>query len=404
MKIQFIPRLVKLLVISLATLGISATPASAVGYVCAADSSQICAPISALTFTTNGIHSPISSGLASANPAATRFNFAFRSDANTSGKYLTVHFFDVTSGMHLLPVIGDPNASTGCAASGATGKNCIIKANSLGSASFSITIMNSSIGKSFSYQIMGPAGFASSAVNVMFTKTGSNSQPAGTCTADRMKVCTPISNVGMTLENKNVKVTYAVDGTGTATIGTSSSLINFIYSSNTEYAYKWAFIKFLNISSGITISLDSGDPTLSTTCEAQDANFNGCRIRLDANGSASFMVTVAGNQIGKNFQYEISGPNYDSKTVTVRFAASPVFSANGGSLGSATVTGAKSMVKILVLSSKGQKVSVVIGSGPKIAFVPESNFESYYFPRTKGSVKVVVTIGTTKITKTIKIT
>jgi hypothetical protein len=404
MKIKSLSNLAAMSVIAITAMAMFTSPASAAGYACFADSSQICAPITAVTFTTNGVHSSVTSGLASANLAANRFDFTFRSDANSAGKTLTVHFFDITSGMHLLPVIGDSNASTGCAASGATGKNCVIKTNSSGSATFSISILDSAIGKAFSYQIMGPAGFASNAVNVMFTKTGSNVQPAGTCSADRMKLCTAISNVGMTLSGKNVKVTFTSDGTGTAKVGTSTSLVDFNYSSSSDYAYKWAFIKFLNISSGLTISLDAGDPTLSTACDAQDANFNGCRIRLDANGSATFMVSLSGNQIGRTFQYELSGPSYDSKTVTVGFAAAPIFSANNGSIATAAITGATSMVKVVVAKAKGQKVTVVVGSSAKVSFVPSSNLESFYFPRAKGSVKVVVAIGTTNITKTVKVT
>jgi len=63
--------------------------------VCTADSSQICAPISTLHYTTNGIASSIANGQASVNVASTIFQFSFSGTSSVSGKNLTVTFFDI---------------------------------------------------------------------------------------------------------------------------------------------------------------------------------------------------------------------------------------------------------------------------------------------------------------------
>jgi len=398
-----LPKRALLLLVLAFGLGALVPPANASTTVCYADSSQICADISALTFTTNGVNSPITSGQASANLAATVFTFHFASSSGLGRKWLSVHFYDISPGMHLLPTIGDETLSHACSASSTIGKSCSIQTDANGAATFDVKILTAQVGKGFSYQMIGPAGFSSGAVSVMFSVTGANVRAAETCNADRSKVCGPITRVSFEQDSKPVSVIYADAGTGSAILATGTSELVFKYTSNADYAYKWAFMKFLNASSGVATVIDSGDPTLSTACSIQDAVGNGCTIRLDSTGSASFIVTIAGGAVGKTVKYEMAGPSFDSKTVTISFGAATVFAPVVVPASVATITGTTGLVKVVLTNAKAKTVKITLPGAPAATFKPVSNSETYYFPRAKASVKVIVAIGTAKTTKTVKV-
>ena len=391
-----------ILAIPVALVSLSA-PAEAATGACQADSSQVCADISALSFTTNGTNSSISSGEATANLAATKFTFRFTASAAVASKYLTVHFYDISPGMHLLPTVGNETLSRSCAASGAIGKNCVIKTDANGGATFEVEILSAEIGKGFSYHMLGPAGFSSSSVKVMYTVNGANVRAADVCAGDRSKVCAPITRISATIGNAKLKVVYGAGGTGAAVVSTQATLLRFSYTSSAEYAYKWAFMKFRNASSGVVTILDSGDPSLSTACGYQDAVGNGCSIRLDSNGSATFFVTIAGGATGKTVQYLMSGPSFDSQPVTISFAAESVTEPLAVVKPSAVITGMAGLIKVVVKDAKAKSVSITLPGAPAAKFKPASNLETYYFPRAKSTVKVTVTIGAWKKIASVKV-
>lgn len=370
--------------------------------VCSADSSQICAQISTLRYTTNGVASSISNSQASVNLASTIFQFSFDGTSTVSGKYLTVHFFDINGPMHVLMTIGDSAQGTGCAASGASGKNCVLQANAQGKASFEVRVLNPEIGDSFSYQTMGPAGFASGVVNILYTATGANVNPADTCRADRSKVCPDISRATITVGARNVAKIFNAQGAGASTMQTGTTVTEIQYNSDATYAYKWAFLKFLNASSGVTVALDAGDPTTSRSCDAQDANQGGCRIKLDAQGNARFIATFAGGAVGKTVQYEFSGPSFDSKVVTINFAASTVFTPAVVPVVSVKVASAKRLITVTVINGQGQNVSIQLDKSTGITVVPADKSAVYYFPVVPGKHTVVTTVK--KLKKTSKVT
>jgi hypothetical protein len=386
--------------VALVSLG---APAEAATGPCQADSSQICADISALSFTTNGTNSSISSGEATANLAATKFSFRFTSSSALANKYLTVHFYDISAGLHLLPTVGNETLSQSCAASGAIGKNCVIKTDANGGATFNIDIVSAEVGKGFSYHMLGPAGFSSSSVKVMYTVNGANVRAAEVCAGDRSKVCAPITRISATIGNSKLKVVYGVGGAGTAVLGTQTTLLRFSYTSSSEYAYKWAFMKFRNATAGVITILDSGDPTMSTACGLQDAVGNGCSIRLDATGSASFFVTIAGGAVGKSVEYVMSGPSFDSQAVTISFASAAVTVPLSTVKPSAVITGMAGLIKVVVKDAKAKSVSITLPGAPAAKFKPASNLETYYFPRAKSTVKVTVTIGAWKKIASVKV-
>ncbi len=372
--------------------------------VCSADSSQICAPISSLHYTTNGIASSISNGQASVNLASTTFQFTFAGTSTVSGKYLTVHFFDINGPMHVLMTIGDSAQGTGCAASGASGKNCVLQANAQGNASFEVKVLNPEIGDSFSYQTMGPAGFASGVVNILYTASGANVNPIDTCNADRSKVCPDISRATITVGDRSVAKTFNAQGAGASTLPTGTTVTEIVYTSDSSYAYKWAFMKFLNASSGVTVALDAGDPTSSRACDAQDANHGGCRIKLDAQGNARFIATFAGGAVGKTVQYEFSGPNFDSKVVTVSFAAAAKFIPVVVPVAIVKVTGTKHLITVTVTNAKAQDVIIQVDKASAITLKPSEKTVVYHFPVSAGKHTVVTTIKKTKKTSKVTVT
>jgi len=387
-----------LIVSPMATGPTMATPLN----VCGGDTSQICAPISALHYTTNGVASSISNGQASVNLASTIFQFTFAGTSTVSGKYLSVHFFDINGPMHVLMTIGDSAQGTGCAASGASGKSCVLQANAQGNASFEVKVLNPEIGDSFSYQTIGPAGFASGVVNILYTATGANTNPADTCNADRSKVCPDISRATITVGDRSVAKTFNAQGAGASTLQTGTTVTEILYTSDSSYAYKWAFMKFLNASSGVTVALDAGDPTTSRACDAQDAIQGGCRIKLDAQGSARFIATFAGGAVGKTVQYEFSGPSFDSKVVTIGFAAAAAFTPVVVPAIVVKVSVAKHLITVTVTNAKAESVTIQLDKLTAITLIPTDKSVVYHFPVSAGKHTVVTTVK--KIKKTSKVT
>lgn len=361
--------------------------------VCAADSSQICADISSLTVTSNGKNSSSSAGKITVTPDASVFTFRFTSNATLARKWLNVGFFDISSGIHLLPAVGDPTASNACAAAGAIGKSCGIQTDASGAASFSVKILNGEAGKGFSYLISGPAGFSSASKRVAFTVTGTNQVPAEAYPTDQTRVCAPITRLSMKQDNKNVVVSYNQTGAGSATLSTAPAEITFQYSSSADYANKWMFMKFLNATAGVLTIIDSGDATSHEACGAADAVANGCLVQLDGKGSASFIVTFAGGAAGKTVQYEIAGPRFDSKLVTISFGPQTVFAPIVVRQTQIAIAGKSGVVAVTATNARGKTVAVTLPGARVVKFVASKDVQTFYFPRQKGAVEVTVVIG-----------
>jgi len=319
-----------------------------------------------------------------------------------SGKNLTVTFFDINGPMHLLPTIGDSFGSTGCEAAATAEKKCAIRADSQGNATFQIQILNPEVGDSFSYQTMGPAGFASGVVNIMYTTNGANTNPAESCPSDRSKVCPPISRANIKVGEQTIAKTFDGQGLGTSVIQTGNTITEVHFNSNSDYAYKWVFLKFFNASAGVTVALDSGDATSSRACDAQDAVHGGCRIKLDSQGNAQFIAVIAGGAIGKSVKYEFSGPNYDSKVVTINFASLSIFAAPVAPAKTVKVSASKNLITALITNASGLPVAMRLDNQPVFGVKPHANSVSYYFPVAAGKHILITTIKGIK--KTSKVT
>lgn len=142
---------------------------------CAANATQICAPVTNLSFKSGSknieFSKPDKSGNFKASMPATSdlLEFSYKSSSDYAFKYLYVDFFNLAAGLTILIDTSTNKLGAGCDRNVAPARGCYIQLNSDGSANFIITLNGGAVGKTFSFKLNG-AGYTSKFVAVTMTK------------------------------------------------------------------------------------------------------------------------------------------------------------------------------------------------------------------------------------------
>ena len=290
-------------------------PPAAESYACAADPTQVCAPVSNITVASEGAAKAITAGAVALDGGKT-VTFTYTSSALDAGKQLTVDLFNFSDGLtSFMP-------TTGCSPSGGA-KQCTIALNSSGSATFTVAFTGNGDGASFRYHIVGPTYGSANVAASFVGGTGATATP------------TPTSTVVDSCATSSVSTEDSIDvGVDKISVlGNTGKTGNLLKSTNTDLTVtvndaanpcKVVVVAFSGMSSDWTLDIPSSsrvNSTLPSTlgCLAADAAFQTCRIRLSDAGLATFHLTV-GNVLGKTFGYKIIGPAaFSTETVTVSF-------------------------------------------------------------------------------------
>jgi len=142
---------------------------------CVANNTQICGPVSNLSFKAGSkqieISKPDKNGNFKTNLVATNdlLKFTYKSSPDYAFKYIYVDFFNLMGGLSLIVDTSANSVGAGCDRTVAASRGCYMKLSSTGSATFIVTLSGNASGQSFSYKING-AGYTSKFVTVNLVK------------------------------------------------------------------------------------------------------------------------------------------------------------------------------------------------------------------------------------------
>jgi hypothetical protein len=365
---------------------------AAPSYGCNNFNSQLCAPISVVSFESDVASSPISTGgeaKAYASTSTSKITFTIDADIANAGKTATLQFFDISAGIKFLV---RSNQESACAAGSTIQKECVITLDSNGEASLYVNTINVTAGMQFQYKFVGPEAWTSGTVRTIFTTTGAAPVAPQACVANQSQVCGLISNVSFSDDGGQIATTTPdASGNAKATLAKASDLLLFSYRSESAYAFKYIYVDFHNISSGLTLQVDTSLSSTGAGCDRTVASAKGCYMLLDSDGSADFYVTLSGSELNRSFNYKLNGAGYTSKLVTVTIANKSVF-AKAPAAGAPKLTVVAGGVQLDVKNAKGKKVSLIVNGKTLMSARASGNALSYVVPLSRGSHKVSVKI------------
>ncbi len=291
-------------------------PASATTYSCNNFSSQLCAPISTVTvsldskkpLTTNSTTTFVSTKVS-------KLNFTINAGSDNASKTATLQFFDISAG---LKFIVRSNSDSACAPGNTIQKECQITLGAEGKKSFYVTLLDAEPGMHFQYKYVGPEAWTSATKSMTFSANGKIPVTSEACASNATQICGPVTNLSFSAGSKKIKISKPDEsGNFKANISAASDLLKFNYKSSSDYAFKYLYVDFYNLTSGLSILIDTSSNTLGAGCDRNVAPARGCYIQLSSKGSASFIITLNGGAIGKTFNFKLNGAGYTSKYVVV---------------------------------------------------------------------------------------
>ncbi len=139
------------------------------------------------------------------------------------------------------------------------------------------------------------------------------------CGGDITHICAPVTYLKFNDRGSEVPITL-VGANATATLSSDAKDLGGIFKTSAEYAGKFVHIQFFDISKGMGFTVQAGAAGSSTACDPGPASGNGCYIKLDGSGSASFNFSVSNVTSASKFSVQISGSaGWVSKAAIVSF-------------------------------------------------------------------------------------
>lgn len=130
---------------------------------------------------------------------------------------------------------------------------------------------------------------------------------------DASMICAPISQLAETL-NDGTPVTVT---NGSTYLATTTSVVKFVFTSNSANNGKNIYLQFFDISQGLSLTLPN------PKCSSIQIPSNGCVTAVDSNGSVTVSVSISGATAGKYFKYQLNGPaGFTSGFITTTFTSS----------------------------------------------------------------------------------
>lgn len=328
---------------SLATAG----PATAADFACSGDNTRVCAPVTNLTFSTNGVETPVTigkdgNGQLALSTDARDVTVKLTSSASMSGRFAHIQFFELSPGLSMAIAQGNATTRVGCDPGAATGNGCYIRVGSDGSATFSLALSGVTTTSKMRVQINGSAGWVSRFAQITFERPY-------TVSADSPESSSAV--VG-----SQVSTTFKVlDAAGNPVVGTT--------------------VKFTT----------TGVGKLSATSALTDSK--GLAVV-----KASLGTSVVGNQV---ISASASTPNgmVAQATATIKWKNKPAFSIS-------TSTG-KFSVKIS--NAQGLPVLIKYGAEKWELLVAASDSQTVSITTAKGSYSVTIQIGTVRSVKAVTV-
>ncbi len=307
-----------LLMISLAGLS---QPASATTYGCNNFANQLCAPITTVSMAIDSNKALVTNSITTfVSTKVTKLNFTINAGADNASKTATLQFFDISSGLKL---IVRSNESSACAAGNTIQKECAITLGSDGKKSFYVTFLDSAAGMHFQFKYVGPEAWTSATKSVTFSSDGKIPLTPEACVSNNAQICAPVSNLSFKAKGAQIKISKPDKaGNFKANLVSTNDLLKFTYKSSSAYAFKYIYVDFFNLASGLNLIVDTSTNTLGAGCDRSVANSRGCYMQLSSEGSATFIVTLSGNATGKSFSFKLNGAGYTSKYVAVNLVKS----------------------------------------------------------------------------------
>ena len=267
--------------ISALLLGISGliSPAYATTYSCNNFPTQLCAPITTVSVSLDS-KKPLATNSSTTfiSTKVTKLNFSINAGPDNAAKSATIQFFDISAG---LKFIVWSNADSSCAAGNTIQKECLITLDSEGKKSFYVTLLDAEPGMHFQYKYVGPEAWTSATKSITFSSTGKIPLTPEACASNATQICGPISNLSFKAGVKNVKFSKPdKQGNFKASISPTADLLKFHYKSSSAYAFKYLYVDFFNLTSGLGVLIDTSTNTLGAGCDRNVAGTHGCYIQL----------------------------------------------------------------------------------------------------------------------------
>jgi hypothetical protein len=292
------------------------TSASATTYACNNFASQLCAPITTVSMSLDS-NKPLATNSATTfiGTKVSKLNFSINAGSDNASKSATLQFFDISAGLKFIVRSNDESA---CAAGNTIQKECAITLDSDGKKSFYVTLLDAEPGMHFQYKYVGPEAWTSATKSVTFSVKGKVPVMPEACVANTTQIWAPVTNLSFNAGAKHIEISKPdKSGNFKASMPASSDLLEFNYKSSSDYAFKYLYVDFYNLASGLSILIDTSTNVLGAGCDRNVAPARGCYIQLNSKGSASFIITLNGGAAGKTFNFKLNGAGYTSKYVVV---------------------------------------------------------------------------------------
>ena len=291
-------------------------PAAATTYSCNNFASQLCAPITTVSLSLDSGKALVTnSSTTFLGKNVTKLNFSINAGVDNASKTATLQFFDISAGMKLLV---RSNETSACAAGNTIQKECLITLGADGKNTFYLTLLNAEPGMHFQFKYVGPEAWTSATKSVTYSTDGKVPVTPEACAGNNTQICGPVTNVSFKAKSTKVKISKPdKSGNYKAKLVATNDLLYFTYKSSSAYAFKYIYVDFYNLTSGLGLQVDTSTNALGAGCDRTVAASRGCYMALDSKGSATFIVTLSANAVGKAFNFKLNGAGYTSKYVTV---------------------------------------------------------------------------------------
>lgn len=291
-------------------------PAAATTYACNNFANQLCAPITTVSLSLESKKSLVTNSTTTfVSTKVSRLNFTINAGSDNASKTATLQFFDISSGLKL---IVRSNGNSACAAGNTIQKECAISLGADGKQSFYVTFLDAEPGMHFQYKYVGPEAWTSATKSVTFSVDGKLPVTPEACAANNVQICAPVTNLSFKAGSTKIKISKPdKNGNFKAQLGATEDLLKFTYNSSSDYAFKYIYVDFFNLTSDLSLIVDTSANKLGAGCDRTVAASRGCYMQLSSSGSATFIVTLSANATGKAFSYKLNGAGYTSKVVTV---------------------------------------------------------------------------------------
>ena len=296
------------------------TPANATTYACNNFPTQLCAPISTVSLSIDSGKTLVSNSTTTfVSTKITKLNFQIDAGSSNATKAATIQFFDISAGLKLLV---RSNATSSCAAGNTIQKECAITLDSDGKKSFYLSLFDVEPGMHFQFKYVGPEAWTSATKSVTFSIGGKIPQTPEACVSNNTQICGPVTNLSFQSSGKLIKTSKPdKNGNFTSKIPANTEILKFTYKSSPAYAFKYFYVDFFNLTSGLNLIVDTSTNTTGAGCDRSVANSRGCYMQLNSKGSGSFLVLLSSNAAGKSFSFKLNGPSYTSKYVVVNLVS-----------------------------------------------------------------------------------